>query len=100
MIDLNTCDPMIIVVARGSRAEEYSGYFSQDNVDVNPPEGYNRYAIRHSDDDDSVFATLEEHVMVNRAGYFFTQEKIDIPSGNDDDGFDLGYLEIIDWSFD
>lgn len=99
MIDLNTCDPMTIVVAKGSRAEEYSGYFSQDNVDVTPPDGYNRYAIRHSDDDDSVFSTLENHVMVNRAGYFFTQEKINIPDGTDDEGFDVSYLEIIDWSF-
>lgn len=93
MIDLNTCDPMTILVAKGSRAEEYSGYISQDKVDAAPPEGYNRYAIRHSDDDDSIYSTLEERFMVNRAWYFFTQEKIDTL---DEDG----YLEIIDWNFD
>lgn len=50
------------------------------------PEGYNRYSIRHADDDWVDPATLEPRVIVNHMADILTKEKIDF--GKD------GYLEI------
>lgn len=49
------------------------------------------YGIRHSDEDDSVPATVEKNVGVNRFGTIFCES----PIHNLDD-----YIEIEDWAFE
>ena len=61
---------------------------------ANEPDGYFTYAIRHSDDDDSVPVTVEVGVGVNRYGYFITDTEFSLYThGND------GSLRIDDYSF-
>lgn len=94
MVNIDDCERLTLVLANGSQAIEIEGYYLEDSIDTTPPEGYERYAIRHSDDDMSEFATLENYVMVNRAGFFYSKEHLDFPE------FPENYYEIIDWSFD
>lgn len=60
------------------------------------PERYHKYAIRHSDDDDSVPITLEKgKIWVNHFGDFLSRTELDRDIESHD-----GYLDILDWSFE
>lgn len=40
------------------------------------PEGYNKYSIRHSDEGDEWFCTLEKFVWANHMGDFITDKEV------------------------
>lgn len=55
------------------------GLFTRLRVDkYTIPNGYNKYSIRHSDEDDEWFCTLEKYVLANHFGDFITKEEIHI----------------------
>lgn len=55
------------------------GLFTSLRVDKSTiPEGYNKYSIRHSDEGDQWFCTLEKFVWANHCGDFITKEDIHI----------------------
>lgn len=56
--------------------------------------GYYHYSIRHSDNDDSIPATLEKCTWVNHYGDFVCKKDLDgaIAAGG-------GFLEITEWEF-
>lgn len=58
------------------------------------PKEYHRYAIRHSDGDDSVPATLEEMIIVNRFGDFLCRENLTEAIRSNE-----GYLTVSEWEF-
>lgn len=55
------------------------------------PEGYHKYDLRHSDDDDGEITEIQDTVVVNHFGTFVTKEVID----NAKDG-----LPVEEWDFD
>lgn len=72
------------------------GIFTDLIVDTKTlPEGIFKYSIRHSDDGENLFCTLEKNVLVNRTGDFFTKEKINILNCNEfiDINNDYEYLD-------
>ena len=53
------------------------GLFTSLRVDKSTlPNGYNKYSIRHSDEGDEWFYTLEKFVWANHCGDFITKEDI------------------------
>lgn len=55
------------------------GLFTSLRVDKSTlPPGWNKYSIRHSDEGDEWFYTLETFVWANHFGDFITNEDIDI----------------------
>lgn len=55
------------------------GMFTSLRVDKSTiANGYNKYSIRHSDEDDEWFCTLEKFVWANHFGDFITKEDIHI----------------------
>ena len=57
----------------------YTGTLSCEHIDRDTlPHGLFAYDIRHADDDESEFATLEDSVCINFAGTFITDKKIDL----------------------
>jgi hypothetical protein len=70
-----------------------TGLFSDLRVDVTTiPDGLIPYSIRHSDDDDSVPATIETCVVANYFGTLIVNAPLDLGGS--------GYIEILDWHFD
>ena len=72
------------------------GLFTSLRVDKDTiPSGWNKYSVRHSDDGDEWFCTLEKFVWANHFGDFITKDKIEMDS---DSGYiyidgDYGYLD-------
>lgn len=59
------------------------GMFTSLRVDKSTiPEGYNKYSIRHSEDGDEWFYTLEEFVWANHFGDFITNKEIRIDNSD------------------
>lgn len=53
------------------------GLFTTLRIDESTiPKGYNKYFIRHSDDGDEWFCTLEKFVWANHVGHFITPNEI------------------------
>lgn len=63
---------------------QHKGFWSDIRVDRKTlPEGWNAYDIRENDecDDDNWLGTIEEnYVVVNHAGTFLTQDKLNLPN--------------------
>lgn len=79
----------------GGKIIEIKGFFSEGRVyDYELPEGYIKFEIRSSDDDDSIYATLEKSVRVNYACTFITNDKTILPLVEE-----RQYLEIDDWDY-
>ena len=69
-----------------------NGYLTDMRVpDDKVPAGFVKYEIRHSDEDDSIFSTIEKKVAVNFAATFITEKK-DILKRKK-------YVEIEDWDW-
>lgn len=62
-------EPMIICGIKG--------LFTSLRVDkFTIPQGYNKYSIRHSDEGDEWFCTLEKFVWANHFGDFITNKEV------------------------
>lgn len=73
---------------------EIEGYFCQERVyDDELPEGFVKREVRTSDDDDSIYATLEKSVVVNFACTF-------ISNSDELKSRDQQYLVIGDWNYE
>ena len=57
------------------------GLFTSLRVDKDTiPSGWNKYSVRHSDEGDELFCTLEKFVWANHFGDFITKESIEMDS--------------------
>lgn len=57
------------------------GLFTSLRVDKDTiPSGWNKYSVRHSDEGDEWFCTLEKFVWANHFGDFITKNKIEMDS--------------------
>lgn len=55
------------------------GLFTSLRIDkFTIPNGWNKYSVRHSDDGDEWFYTLEKFVLANHFGDFITKNNIEI----------------------
>lgn len=71
----------------------YEALFTNERIDRSQvPQGYYAYDIRHSDDDDSVAATIELNVMSNHYGTILTQEHIEMTESDYTPVFDINFL--------
>lgn len=72
------------------------GLFTSLRIDKDTiPSGWNKYSIRHSDEGDEWFYTLEKFVWANHFGDFITKDNIEMDIKGDCiyiDG-DYGYLD-------
>lgn len=76
-IDSLACLRLEIKLPNG-RTKSVVGRFNESRIKKDSvPDNYHRYAIRHSDADDSVPVTLENSVWVNHFGDFLTRENLD-----------------------
>ena len=79
----------IVIWLKGGKS--YRGYFTSLRVDRNSiPKGFRAYDLRESDESDLWFCQLKSYVLVNHAGTFITDSKIE--------GADAG-IEVEDYSF-
>ena len=59
------------------------GLFTSLRVDKDTiPSGWNKYSVRHSDEGDAWFCTLEKFVWANHFGDFITKDKIEMDSNS------------------
>lgn len=75
--------------------------FTNTRIDIlSIPEGCHAYDLRTSDDDDSIFSTIEEHVVVNHGGTIITL--VELPTKGDPiELLDYGFIEnttFVDWA--
>jgi hypothetical protein len=90
------CEPMIVVLQdpKGETpAVSVKGYLYEEDhyTDPQSADGLYRYSIRHDDDDMGEPRTMENNVLVNWFGWFFTESDLNL-SGKD-------YLRIVDWDW-
>ena len=70
-------DVQLTVVLPGGKKKTLEGLFSAKRLKRSEvPEGYNRYAIRHNDDDFVQPDTLEPGVLINHFGDFLCTEDL------------------------
>ena len=67
-----------------------TGIYNEDII--NCPENYNRYSLRHGDDDSDILS-IELNVIVNRYGYLYTKHNLELKFN------ELNIIEVIDWEF-
>ena len=68
------------------------GLFTSLRVDKDTiPSGWNKYSVRHSDEGDEWFCTLEKFVWANHFGDFITKESIEMDSDSGCIYIDGGY---------
>ena len=90
------CEPMILVLQdpKGETpAFPVKGYLYEEDhyTDPQSADGLHRYSIRHDDDDLAEPRTIENDVLVNWFGWFFTETDLNL-NGKD-------YLRIVDWNW-
>lgn len=90
------CERMILVLQdpKGKTpAISVKGYLYEEDhfTDPQSAEGLHRYSIRHKDDDMGEPRTIENSVIVNWFGWFFTETDLNL------DGKE--YLRIVDWNW-
>ena len=90
------CERMVVVL-RDQRCErppfQVKGYLYEEDhfTDPQSAEGLHRYSIRHKDDDMGEPKTIEDSVIVNWFGWFFTETDLNL-NGKE-------YLRIVDWNW-
>lgn len=90
------CEPMIVVLQdpKGETpAISVKGYLYEEDHFTDPQSafGLHRYSIRHDDDDMAEPRTIENDVLVNWFGWFFTETDLNL-NGKD-------YLRIVNWNW-